>query len=336
MELCNFQRPAILSVASITGRNLIFHWSRTIKSTIALVLAGGFAEGFNNGNEPVYKALIPVNGRPLAYYVVKALEQSNVEKILILQEEGANLEAVLPPNSKCVFLTKDKNHTSLRKGVVFALEKVAEYYGNSGLDTRCIMVVPCDTPLATKDNYNNLIGKANLIMADIIITIVAEKLLTARFPQRKFRGVYLADRFATYTMQNIIFINGEFIRDNPSESLGNPKFTFRGWDQSVFNRVLGGINDVEGMRHQSNFYDKLFLTWLFTKGYTSYIFKFLVAFAFRRLTRENIIKYLSGADQMRAGIIESEEVEFSGDIDQPDDFETVLGIPWKSRDLDLY
>lgn len=192
------------------------------------------------------------------------------------------------------------------------------------------MVVPCDTPLATKQNYNQLIRKANLMMADIIITIVSEKLLSARFPQKKFRGVYLADLIANYTMQNIIFINGEFIRDNPCASSGSPKFTFRGWDQRVFNRVFGGINDVEGMRHQSNFYDKLFLTWLFTKGYTSYIFKFIVALAFKRLTREKIISYLSGADQMRAGIIESEEVEFSGDIDRPEDFQTVLGFPWKS------
>ena len=198
------------------------------------------------------------------------------------------------------------------------------------------MVVPCDTPLAMKGNYDRLIGKANLLRADIIITIVAEKLLTARFPERKFRGVYLADLMTTYTMQNIFFINGEFIRDNPSAALGNPKFAFRGWDQRVFNRVFGGINDVEDMRHQSNFYNKLFLTWLFTKGYTTYIFKLLFALAFKRLTREKIIKYLSGADQMRAGIIESEEVELSGDIDRPEDFQTVLGIRWKSRDLDPY
>jgi len=90
------------------------------------------------------------------------------------------------------------------------------------------------------------------------------------------------------------------------------------------------INGVENLRHQSHFYDKLFLFWLLTKGYTLYIFKFLVNLAFKRLTMAKVIEYLNGADHMKAAYVESEEVEFSADIDRPEDYQMVLGTPWQN------
>jgi 2-phospho-L-lactate guanylyltransferase (CobY/MobA/RfbA family) len=38
------------------------------------------------------------------------------------------------------------------------------------------------------------------------------------------------------------------------------------------------------------------------------------------------MEYLSGADHMHAAYIESEEVEFSADIDTPEDLQMLLGI----------
>jgi hypothetical protein len=215
-------------------------------------------------------------------------------------------------------------------GVFFALEKVAKYYGDSELNKKWIMIVPCDTPLVTKENFDQLINKAATKDADMIITIIAAKHLEKQYPQRHFRSLYLSDYKGRYTMQNVIFVNGEFIQFKPSGESRKLKFTFREWDEDVLKRVEEGINSVENLRHNSHFHNKLFLLWLLTKGYSSYVIKLLVNLTFRSLTMAKVIEYLNGADHMQTAYVESEEVEFSADIDQPDDFQWVLGIPWEN------
>jgi GTP:adenosylcobinamide-phosphate guanylyltransferase len=272
--------------------------------------------------------LLPVNGRPISDYVIQSLERSDIETIFVVQDEGVNLQDVLTPSSKCVFFTRDSHHSSLAAGFLFAMEKLAEFYGDSGLITRSIMIVPCDTPLVTSGNINALIRKAADKTADVTVTMIAADRIEKRFPHKNFRSVYLADFKANFAMQYVLFMNGEFIRFNPKAGPGELKFSFQGWDSDVLNRVKNGIDSVENLRHQSHFYNRLFLLWLLTKGYTYYIFRFLVDLAFRRLTMVRAMEYLGGADHMHAAYIESEEVEFSADIDTPEDFQMLLGIQW--------
>ena len=250
--------------------------------------------------------------------------------MFIVQDEGHSIQHVLTAGSKCVFLTKEKRFSSLGMGSLFALEKVAEYYGNSGLDKRSIMIIPCDIPLVTGDDINALVRKASCKDADVTITIIAVKRLEDHFPNKQFRGVYLSDFQARYTMQNVLFLNGEFIQFNPLVEPGKLKFSFRGWDEDVLNRVKNGIDSIDGLRHHSFFHDKLFLLWLLTKGYTYYIFRLLADLALRRLTIEKVIQYLNGADHMNADYIESESVAFSADIDSPEDFQSVQGSSWQN------
>jgi hypothetical protein len=258
------------------------------------------------------------------------LEQSNVEKIFVAQDQGANLQEALSSTSKCVFFTKDNHGSSFGLGMLSTLEKVVDYYGDSELNNKSIMIVPCDIPLVTKDHFNTLIDKMVNKSADVTITIIAVKRLEKQYPQRRFRGVYLSDYKTIYTMQNILFINGEFIQFTPDVNPGKLKFSFRGWDKEVFRRVEDGITYIDNLRHRSYFHDKLFLFWLLTKGYTTYISRLLVDLAFRRLTMARVIEYLNGADHMRSDYVESESVEFSADIDRPEDFQIVLGTPWQS------
>jgi len=299
----------------------------SIKSTIALVLAGGYTGEFKPGNTPMHKALLPVCGNPVADFVVQALEQSEVEKIYVVQDEGAQLQETLAHSSKCTFLTKGKQDSSLARGFLFAMERIAEAAASSGSQYR-VMIVPCDTPLVTKDNFNALIEKAASKTADVTVTIIAARHLEKRFPGKHFRRVYLADYKECYTMQNVIFMDGDFIQFKPGREPGGRNFTFRGWDEAVMKRVVDGINSVEDLRHQPHFHDKLLLLWLLTKGYTLYIFRLLIDLAFRRLTMTRAIKYLNGADHMNSAFIESEEVEFSADIDHPEDLQGIIGIPY--------
>jgi molybdopterin-guanine dinucleotide biosynthesis protein A len=172
--------------------------------------------------------LLPVNGHPVADYVIQALEQSDVEKIFIIQEEGANLKESLTSGAKCIFFNKDRDHSSLGMGSFFAIQKVAEYYGDSELKNKTIMIVPCDTPLVTKDSFNSLIKKMVGNNADVTITIIGAEHLEKRYPPKRFRGVYLSDFKADYTMQNVLFVNGEFIQLKPPGEPGKLKFSFRG------------------------------------------------------------------------------------------------------------
>jgi GTP:adenosylcobinamide-phosphate guanylyltransferase len=296
-------------------------------------MAGGFAGEFpgenHAGDEPAFKAFLPVNGRPIADYVVQALEQSEVEKIFIVHDEGASLKETLSPCSKGIFFSRAESLSSLGMGGFFALEKVAEYYGEKELINKKIMVVPCDIPSATKDNFNRLIRKAASNQADVTLAMIAVKRLAERYPKKYFRGVYLSDRKATFTMQSVLFIDGGFIQFDPSGIPGKQNLLFRGWDKNVFIRVKNGLDSIDGLRRQPFFLNKIFLLWLLTKGYTSFIVKLLVDLALKRLTTDKVVEYLNGADHLRAAFIESEEVELSGDIDRPEDFQTVLGIPWQ-------
>jgi hypothetical protein len=41
-----------------------------------------------------------------------------------------------------------------------------------------------------------------------------------------------------------------------------------------------------------------------------------------------VIEYFDGALQVNTAYIVSEEVEISADIDKPEDFPIVMGVPW--------
>ena len=308
-----------------------------IKSTVALVLAGGIAGEFQTGAVPLYKALLPVNGQPLVHHVIRALEQSNVEKIFIIEDELANLQETLIASSKCIFFEKDRNHNSLILGMEYGLEKVAEYYGHPQINQKSIMVVPCDIPLASKDNFNSLIEKAASKNADVTISIIAEDLIKKRFPQRRFRSFYLADFKDRYTMQMVGFMNGELIQCEPYGEPEGAKISFRGVDDEHVIRFIETVSTVRDHRkHNYNlpsFTDKFALRWLMKKEYINYVFRFLFDLIFNRLTMAKVIAYLEGACQVNIAYIVSEEVEISADIDRPDDFRVVLGEPWDDNSM---
>ena len=255
-----------------------------------------------------------------------------MEKIFIIQDEDANLQEALTASSKCIFFTKDRHYNSLILSIEYGLEKVAEYYGHSQINQKSIMIVPCDIPLATKDNFNSLIEKSTGKNADVTITIIAENLIKKRYPQRRFRSFYLADFNDRYTLQMVGFMNGELILFQPSGEPKRAKISFRGVDND---RVIRFKETVETVRDHRNhdyslprFTDKFALRWFIKKEYIIYVFRFLFDLIFNRLTMAKVIAYLEGACQVNIAYIVSEEVEISADIDRPEDFQIVLGIPW--------
>jgi hypothetical protein len=219
--------------------------------------------------------------------------------------------------------------------MVYGLEKVVEYYGHPQIDQKSIMIVPCDIPLATKDNFNSLIEKAAGNHADITISIIAENLIKKRFPQRRFRSAYLADYKDRYTILYVGFMNGEHILFEPSREPGRAKISFMGVDDERVIRLKETLDTLRDHRHHNyslpRFTDKFAIHRLIRKGYTIYVFRFIFNLIFNRLTMAKIIEYLNGACQLNIAYIVSEEVEIFADIDRPEDFPIVLGIPWDNE-----
>jgi molybdopterin-guanine dinucleotide biosynthesis protein A len=304
-----------------------------IKPTIALVFAGGTTTEYSPGNIPKYKALLPVYGQPIANHVIRALEQSNVERIFILQDEGARLEEILITGAKCVFYEKNQHQNSLGLSMLSGVEKVAEYYGGDELFKKSIMFVPCDIPLATKDQFNVLMEKAACKNADVILTIIADELIKKRFPQRRFRSGYLADLKGRYTAQMIGFLNGDLIQYEPSAEPGRMKISFRGVGGERLNRLRKTLDSIREHRNHDyslpHFTEKLALFWIMKGGFMFLVIRAIVGMIFRRLTIAKIMEYFHRAGRVNFDYIISEEAEISGDIDQPEDFPIVLGIPWE-------
>ena len=302
------------------------------KSVVAILLAGGMTDEFKAGDGPKHKALLPVGGQPIANYVIQALEESSVEKIFVIQDEGANLQEALTNSPKCLFFCKDKDNNTYSLSMRFGLEKVAEYYGYPDIKQKLIMTVPCDIPLVTRDNFNTLIEKAKTKDADFTLAIIAENLVKKRFPHIHVRSFYLDDYKDRYTVQMIGFTNGELLLYDPDQAAGKARISFRGVDDERVIKVKETVDTVRDHRHHDfrlpRFTDKFAIRWLIRKEFILYILKFLFNLISNRLTLAKAIEYFTGVLQVNTGFIVSEEVEISADIDRPEDFLMVLGIPW--------
>jgi molybdopterin-guanine dinucleotide biosynthesis protein A len=309
-----------------------------MKEIVALVLAGGRALEFRSVNGPYHKPLLPVHGRPVAEYVIKALEESAIEKIFVLHDRVPQIHETLMSGDKCIFLEKNGHQTSFGAGILFAFEKIAGYYGPTELHKKQIMIVACDTPLVTGKSFNSVIKKVKNKNADVIITIINRQLLKKRFPGGRFRGVYLADQRKRYTSQNVVFIDGACILFKESPAQGELKISVRGWNEEMIRRLEETIDSLRN--HRKHFYQfvhfihEFFVRRLARNGHGMLLLNLLFSLALRRLTMAKVTRYISATFQVRVDYIESEEAVLSGDIDRPGDFPAVLGVSWNGGSAD--
>jgi GTP:adenosylcobinamide-phosphate guanylyltransferase len=312
---------------SLTQENSI-----PVKSTVALIFAGGAAGELRSPNHPDFKALVPVHGRPVVDYVIQALMQSYVEKIFILQDQGAALQDALTVGPKCVFLGKDPA-TSLALATKNALRAVAEYYGTE-IYQKSIMIVPCDTPLVTPAVYNTLIEKAAGEDADVIMTIIACELIDKRYPNKHSRSAYLADYKARYTAQSVTFLNGAGFIFTPSQTGGLIEISYRGLDEAFIKRMEDIFESArttrQNTRQNSPLVEPFMLGWIIQQGWVWYAFKLIFNIILHRMTMVKLMAYIQEGLHVKTAYIESEAVEITGDIDTPEDYQIVLGITWRA------
>ena len=302
------------------------------KQIVALLLArGAISKSFTSYTSVKYKALLPINGNPMVDYVLRALYESDVEKIFIVQAYDEALEEVVAKNTKNVFLTCHRDPLSYASTVIFGLEKIIDYYGLDQIHRTTIMAVPCDIPLVGKENFNSLVEANGQKEADFVVPIVNIQHLEETYPERHFHGVYLNDLNGKYVLQNTAFFNGSALTLKDFEDETTGRLAFSGFDDDVL-RGLGRVADRLN-RHKEKVYQVPhivyeFLRILAKRKHLVYGLKFIHNLYSGKMTLEQIrysFHIILGA---KCDVIESKEAELSIDIDLPEHFEWVSSNGW--------
>lgn len=297
--------------------------------TIALLIARGtFKKRYNYNGELRYKALLPLNGKPLVKYVLEALSKSSADKIFVVQGENEFLENIVPFNNKFILVTCKQNESSYASSVLFGIDSIINYY-NSYKDehysNRNIIVVPCDVPLITENKFDYLVRNFMQTNADMVVPVINVEQLKKNGLNREFRSVYFNDLKGRYTLQNIAFF-----KTNIFDTVSARKNTIYNIDIAGNSGLLDRIALIaDGLYlNREKPYVILQIIYNFLKGLAQrgrllYSLKFLINLYGKKITKEQVRDAFSIILGINFEIIESREWELSCDVDLPDHLEWV-------------
>lgn len=168
---------------------------RQAQAVTAVVLAGGDAGDALAVSAGVpAKSLLPVAGRPLASYVLDALQASgSVGEIVYVgptDQELAAYEVVHVPAGR-------RFEDSLALGLGAALGRGAER----------MLVATADLPWITPEAVTRFLDSASALEADVVYPIVAEETMQAAFPEQ--RRTYVRLRDGRFTGGNLALLTAE-------------------------------------------------------------------------------------------------------------------------------
>ena len=309
------------------------------KQTAAILLARGpIGKSFKSYAPLGYKALLEIDGRPMVDYVLRALQESEVERVFIVQCSDEGLDEVVTKSDKNVFLSTDTNPSSYFSSLLFGLEKVVEYYSPDELRRRNILIVHCDTPLVKKESFDSLIEGSECIDAHIIMPIIERRYLEEAYPKRHFRSVYLKDLKGRYSPQNAVFLNGALLVPfRNRERYGTKIPDIFGLDEDVVSEWSRTVDRLR--RHRERAYQWPHLVFevsrlLIKRRQLSHVLRLVYNLCRGKLTAEQIGDVLRAISGLKIDYFKSREAEVSGDVDRPEDLEWVSGIRY-GRDSDL-
>lgn len=220
------------------------------KPTVAVLLTCGNAEHFPNIPNTTYKALLLLDGRPLADYVSEALCDSEVEKVFVIQCPGEGLEQVLPKNDKLVFVLCDEQHPSLADTLYCSIRGLLDYYGEEKLADKYIMFVPCDIPAVKPGDFNALMTQISSCDIDFYATFIDQGLLRSSFPERHFRSIYFHDLGGYFSIQGVNFVSGRLLGFDVDKD-GTRQVAVFDHDRHLILGLSRIINDFRSSRHTS-------------------------------------------------------------------------------------
>ncbi|AKG54122.1 hypothetical protein DGWBC_1486 [Dehalogenimonas sp. WBC-2] len=293
--------------------------SSEVRPVIALVLARGGIEEFPEHSHLKYKALMPLAERPLAAYVIEALRLSAVERVFVLVEREMRLDQHITPDARIHLIDHDGPSASVAEGLAFGLTAILDYYG--GCMDKTIMILPCDIPLATADEFNELIMKAQRSESDLLLTFIKERLIQA--DGRHHRTLYNPELKDQVASQNVNFINAARLK-----LASDGKLLVSGRD----GRLIGGIDRaMDSMRRKRKgillwpiLIWQLFVWRMIKNGYTLQLIRAFYRLLSRKMTIEDVKKYFYMAYRVQFAVMESRFPSFSSDVDDAADVTEVL------------
>jgi CTP:molybdopterin cytidylyltransferase MocA len=301
------------------------------KKTVALLLARGTAGPFAEQDGLKYKALLPINGKPMADYVLRSLQNSSVEKIFIAQTPEEHLQDVLTNHTKNIFINIEGQQDSLSWSLAKSLEKLVENYEIETLKQMLIMITPCDIPMVSAMDFNDLIIQAQSNDANILLTMVPHHLIKDTFPHKRFQKLYHADIKETISMQGIVFVSGEMFRVNPFTSHDECNLIVldsKGYPLPCLDKMIDLIRQKRhGYWLWPSFMYHVFIRQLIVKGKCIDIFRLALDITFRKITVNKIRYYLFAALGIKTEAVRSHSTTFSGDVDTYQDLK-LLCLPY--------
>lgn len=163
---------------------------------IAAVIAAGRWKGEIPPGTSPWRALAPLNGRPMLAYVLDALRESRGIKEAIL---------VGPPELSEHFPDLPRlDPTDTLTGNVFAASRYAQGKGH-------VMLVGSDIPLITPEAIDGFIKACDFDGTRLFYSIVEKQVCLQKYPQMKRTYVRLRD--GTYTGGNLMLAEPQFFLD---------------------------------------------------------------------------------------------------------------------------
>ncbi len=305
--------------------------SASRRRTVALLLARGPAGRFAGADGLRYKALLPVNGRPLAGHILASLQDSVVERIFVVQSPDERLQDVLKAHPKNTFIDIEGHPDSLAWSVAKSLEKLAGFYDAETFSRLFIMMVPCDIPGVLADDFDKLIFEAISKDAAIVLVMAPYDLVKGAFPHKTFQKLFHTDVRQAMASQSIVFASGELLR---LKSVRGPDdFGLEVLDS--FGRPVVGLDKMIDVLHKGrhafwlwpNFIYQVFVRRMIAKGKGGDAFRLLADLVMGRITANRIGKYLFAVFGVKFGVVTTHTPSFSGDIDTYEDLELVTTFP---------
>ena len=200
----------------------------------AIVLAGGSEDALSKAFAVSHKALIPIYGRPMAYYVLKTLRES--QKVGFISYVG-DVEETFQPLLDVVAKPGRSMAESLLAGAE-ATQYQFDYF----------LILSADVPWLRPKAVDDFILQAP--NADLIYSIIAKETLEAEFPGQKRSYVKITE--GVFTGGNVILLSRETlpkllkVLNQLHESRKNPIGLARlfGFDM-IFKLLLGRLRIPE-------------------------------------------------------------------------------------------
>ena len=293
------------------------------KPVVSVLLTCGGAEHFHIASDTKYKALLPLNGRPVVDYVAEALCNSQIEKLFVVQCRDEGLEKIFQNHKKIICISCEKQNPTLADSIFCSIEGLLNYYGEDKLADKYIMYVPCDIPAVKPEDFNVLISQVADYDIDFYTTFIDNKLLIKWLPKRHFRSLYFYDLGGYFSEQGINFVSGRLFGFETGEKDSQNSVIY-GHNKQILPGLSEIIDDFRNSRHTTfrltMFISGLLINRLLYRGGIGITFKFVSRWLSHRLTLPLLDEILYRALNIKVGLLRSQSVAFSADIDKPADF----------------